>query len=1443
MEKVIIAIVEDEASIAIKIKSSLQNLGYEVTSIVDTAEDVLKKAEEDKPDIILMDIQIRGRMNGMEAADIIRSRFDIPVVLLLSDLNEERIEQVKVSMPFSYVLKPVQDVDLKLTIEMALYVVKVDAQRKKAEKELSDSRDRVHRQGAAITSLAVNDTISLGDIPNAMRILMEAITEIVKADRAGVWLFSEDPEELRCTALFESKMKIFSAGAGLKITGCPQYFKAIHTKNQVCAHDAQSDPQTSEFTESYLKPLGIASLLDVGIHIKGKLMGIVRLEQIGENRFWHPEEETFAHAIAALITQTFDNAERKQAEEALRISEKNYRELANLLPQVVFETDDKGELTFVNHYAFELFKYTQADFDKGLNALHMVALEEQEKAMINISKVLDGEMVGGTEYIMQKKDGTKFPVVVHSTPRVNQGRTVGLRGIIIDITDRKKSEQKLQASEKRYRQIFENTLTPYFETSLDGTLLEISPSVERYTNYKKEELIGKPIFDLYARPDQRDSLIKTVVENGELYDEIIDLRDKDGTVKNALLCAEYMPNEQKIVGSLLDITERENVVEALRESQHRLATHIELTPMGVIEFDAEFNITSWNPGAQRIFGYTAEEAIGHNALDILVPENERRGLQKAHLWDNPEATENINENKTKDRRIITCQWFNTPIFDVQGNAIRMAAVCQDITEKLQTEKALKESEAQKQAILNGISAEVTLVNEKLEILWANKAAAKSADKTPAEMLGKKCHLFFRDSNKPCENCPAIRVVQTKKPEQATVSTPDGRIWDERGEPVFDADGVLIGVVKISLNITNHKLAEEALQESAERFRALSEASFEAIFLSEKGICLEQNQVADRKFGYTLSEAIGKPGTDWIVPEHRELVKKHMLSGYEEPYEVNALCKDGSSFPAEIQGKMIHFQGRDVRVTALRDITDRKLVEEDLKKSEEKYRELAQSSNSIILKFDKNFNFSFINLFAQDFFGFSEDEIIGRNIFGTIVPEIESTGRNLKKNIKEIFDKPEAFADNENENIRKNGDRVWVAWRNKGIYDSDGKLSGMLCTGYDITKRKETEKALKDSEEKYRNVVSNAIEAICVMQDGIFQYFNPAAVSLFGYSTEELQQLPPDKTIYPEDKELVFSSRLRREQGEHILAYSHRIITKDGQIRWVDIKAVTITWNNRPASLVFLTDITDRKRSEELMIQTEKMMSVGGLAAGMAHELNNPLGGILQGIQNIQRRLSPDLKSNLEAARELGIDLHNLQLYMERRGIPSFIKGTLESGKKASQIISNMLQFSRKSESTMAPVNLIELLENALELAGKDYDLKRKYDFRNIKVIKEFDFKRLLVPCTETEIEQVFLNVLNNAAWAMANDKSDNPPQIILRINAKEHIARIEIEDNGPGMDETVRKRIFEPFYTTKPVGQGTGLGLSVSYMIITNNHLGTMEVESELGKGTKFTIRLPLKRE
>ena len=259
-----------------------------------------------------------------------------------------------------------------------------------------------------------------------------------------------------------------------------------------------------------------------------------------------------------------------------------------------------------------------------------------------------------------------------------------------------------------------------------------------------------------------------------------------------------------------------------------------------------------------------------------------------------------------------------------------------------------------------------------------------------------------------------------------------------------------------------------------------------------------------------------------------------------------------------------------------------------------------------------------------------------------------------------------------------------------------------------------------------------------------------------------------------------------------------------------------------------------------MLQSEKMASVGGLAAGMAHEINNPLSSILQAAQVSLMQFEPSLPGNLAAAEECGCSFDAVRCYIEKRHVLRFLEGMQEAGRRAARIVASMLEFSRKSESRRSPADINAILERSVELAATDYDLKKKYDFRHISIVRQFDPELPLVACIPSEIEQVVINLLKNAAQAMiGHPPGQGGPTIILRTIRSDSGVRIEVEDNGPGMDEAVRRRVFEPFFTTKEPGQGTGLGLSVSYFIITANHGGSISVESQPGKGALFRIELP----
>jgi PAS domain S-box-containing protein len=399
---------------------------------------------------------------------------------------------------------------------------------------------------------------------------------------------------------------------------------------------------------------------------------------------------------------------------------------------------------------------------------------------------------------------------------------------------------------------------------------------------------------------------------------------------------------------------------------------------------------------------------------------------------------------------------------------------------------------------------------------------------------------------------------------------------------------------------------------------------------------------------------------------------------------------------------------------------------------------------------------------------------------------------------------------------------------------------------EITERKQAQEELRKEKEKAQQYLDIAGVIMVVLNaDQTVALINKKGCEILGYSCEEIIGKNWIDHFIPENyREQVKTVFLKLIAGvvESVEYFENPLLTKSGEER-------LIAWHNAnikdqqgriAGTLSSGEDITESKRARELMVQTEKMMTVAGLAAGMAHEINNPLAGILQSIQVIKNRLSADLPANRQAARECETSIAAISAYINKRKVSDLLATIKECGQRAASIVENMLSFSRKSESKFLPHDICELLDSTVILAQSEYDLKKKFDFRKIAVVREYAPDLPGILCDGNSTQQVILNLLKNAAQAMADAKSQSP-RIIIRARRVNDMVRIEVEDNGPGMPEHIRKRVFEPFFTTKEVGAGTGLGLSVSYFIITDNHKGTMKVESAPGKGTTFIIRLPLR--
>ena len=393
---------------------------------------------------------------------------------------------------------------------------------------------------------------------------------------------------------------------------------------------------------------------------------------------------------------------------------------------------------------------------------------------------------------------------------------------------------------------------------------------------------------------------------------------------------------------------------------------------------------------------------------------------------------------------------------------------------------------------------------------------------------------------------------------------------------------------------------------------------------------------------------------------------------------------------------------------------------------------------------------------------------------------------------------------------------------------------------EVQVRSKIEKKLTGFQNYLNSIIDSMPSALIALDEQLYvTQWNQEATALSGTRLDEALNQPiflafqPLKPYLPQIKATV---------EQHTVERIERVTwIKDDEAKHYALTFYPLMGGAGRGVVIRIDDITQRLSLEEMMVQSEKMLSVGGLAAGMAHEINNPLGAILHNVQNIRRRLSPDLPKNLEHAEQAGIELEVVNRYLQGREVPQLLDGIQQAGARAAKIVTHMLSFSRRSNRQMAPCDLPALIDQAVEIAGNDFDLTIGFDFKGQAIIRQFDPQLGPVPGTANELEQVLLNLLKNAAQAIHLREDDREPgRIILRTRLNPPWAEIQVEDNGIGMSENVRKRTFEPFFTTKEIGQGTGLGLSVSYFIITNNHKGQMEVHSTLGQGTCFTLRLPL---
>ncbi len=507
----------------------------------------------------------------------------------------------------------------------------------------------------------------------------------------------------------------------------------------------------------------------------------------------------------------------------------------------------------------------------------------------------------------------------------------------------------------------------------------------------------------------------------------------------------------------------------------------------------------------------------------------------------------------------------------------------------------------------------------------------------------------------------------------------------------------------------------------------------------------------------------------------------------------------------------------------------RVSQNDLQASEEQYRELVENAASIILRMDAECRVTFINEFAQRFFGYGLEEIIGQPVVGTIVPARESSGRDLAVMMENIRQHPEAYATNENENILRGGERVWIAWANKPIFDEQGRLRELLCVGTDISERKRMEEALRKSEAQFQAFfMLSPVPFVYVSPDGRILSINERFRSLLGYTLEESPTVEQCWLLtYPDPEYRRWVKRSweaavleARQSGSVIEMQEHQVTAKDGSVLTLLINGTTVGDH----LLVSFYDITERKQAEAergnlqaQLLQAQKMESVGRLAGGVAHDFNNMLSAIVGYTEISLMKIHPE-----NPVYKYLVQIHH-------------------AAERSTQLTRQLLAYARKQTIAPKVLDLNETVEGMLtmlrRLIGEDIDLAW---------LADADLWPILMD--PSQVDQIVANLCVNARDAIAGVGKvtiETENTVIDAAYTASHpgfspgeFVVLAVSDDGCGIDKETIANIFEPFFTTKELGEGTGLGLATLYGIVKQNN-GFVNVYSEPGKGSTFKVYLP----
>ena len=955
------------------------------------------------------------------------------------------------------------------------------------------------------------------------------------------------------------------------------------------------------------------------------------------------------------------------------------------------------------------------------------------------------------------------------------------------------TQAKLERSQKKYEELYDFAPVGYCTFDSTGSIREANMTLAEQLGIHYDWLLHTRFLEYLVTEDYpifQDHL-KDVFENQTRKSCEVRLQQGDGTLTYALLKSRFVRNTVGVDDAcrtvITDISDRKHTEKALKESEERYRTLVENLQQRVFYKDRHSVYVTCNESYARDIHTTPQHIVGRNDYDFFPQELADKYRNDDQKVIHAGCSLNVEEAYILDGHPHFIQTVKTPLRNEDGTIKGLLGIFWDITERKRMEDALAQERYLLRTFLDSSPDHIYFKDTESRFIRLNKACVSwIGQKNPEEMIGKTDFDFFTNDYANRTFTDEQRIMET---QQALIGQEEKEIWPDGRTtwvsatkmPLYDEHGNIVGTFGISRDITEHKRAEEHQQIVTRILEILNQANPKVETIQEI-LAVIKTFTGFEAVGLRLQE--GKMFSYYEThgsPEEFTATERFLCAG--DSFENLRRQLNGSSYLECMCGNI--FGGKTD--PALPFFTERGSFWTNnttvLRESSALAAHQAPTSNRC----------------NQD--GYESVAIIPLRSASRIIGLLQFNDHRKDVCIPEMI----RF-------LERIGDSIGIALDHKQAEEEMARLRNFL-----------------------KNIIDSMPSALVgIDRAGRVTHWNLQTEKITGMSAREATgRLLSDAfpRIMPYMGKIQWAIERREPQTEEKI-----IDLMQDTTSLFDIIIYPLISNGVEGVVIRIDDVTEHVRMEEMVIQSEKMLSLGGLAAGMAHELNNPLASVLQNVQVISNRLTHSLPANMLAADECSTTMEAIQQYVERREITKMLDFIRSSGERAAQIVADMLTFSRKSGSSATFHDIRELLDKTVALASHVYDFKNKYDFLQFTIIREYDHVVPEILCEHTQIQQVFLNLLTNAAQAMAHRQN---PTIILRAGRDGDLVRVEIEDNGVGISEKIRHRIFEPFFTTKEVGLGTGLGLSVSYFIITEHHGGTMSVESEPGKGSKFIICLP----